>query len=507
MILISGRRTIKRDDVSDSQHMKTKYDKFLISTANEGILRKMLNVSSVGVMIFKENGTLLDANESFSDMLGYTREDIESGELSWQKLTPAEYHEVSEKQMEQLKTSGHLGPYEKEYLRKDGLRSLMIFAGSMLIPDVFIKYCIDLGRWKSSQESLRESAALLETRNLLTMATRASRIGWGTWDMKNGKIEFDQRCREIFGLKKEDISVDKWLELVHPEDRSGLEKQIQLAMEKNDTFDVLYRIILPDGEIRHIHGSGIFEREPGEGMVRRTGLIQDITFQVRLQQQKDEFLAIASHELKTPISVMKGYLNMIIEDLRDQIDSTSLENLRKVDKQINRINTLINDLLDVSLIETGRLEFREEVFMFDDVVDEVIESMGFLYANRLRKAGKTGKKVKGDRHRISQVIINLISNAVKFSPGNKEVWIRLKNGEGEVILSIEDQGTGIAPIELENVFDRFSNIQSGMGKNKGLGIGLFISAEIIRRQNGRIWATSEKGKGSVFSFSLPVAPA
>ena len=487
--------------------MKAAYDKFLISTANEEILRKMLNTSAVGVMIFDDNGMLIDANASFSAMLGYTREDIESKGISWQTLTPAEYHEVSEKQMEDLKTSGHFGPYEKEYFRKDGFRSLMIFVGSKLSEGIFIKYCIDLGRWKGSQESLRESATLLETRNLLTMATRASRIGWGTWDMKNGKIEFDQRCREIFGLKKDDISVDKWLDLVHPEDRSNLERQIQKAMVKNDTFDVTYRIILPGGEIRHIHGSGIFEREPGEGKIRRTGLIQDITDQVRIQQQKDEFLAIASHELKTPISVMKGYLNMIIEELQDKINASSLESLRKVDRQINRINMLINDLLDVSLIETGRLEFRTEILLFDNIVDEVVESMQFLSANRIRRTGRTGKKVQVDHDRISQVLINLISNAVKYSPANTEVLINLSIGNDEVILSVEDKGTGIAPVELDKVFDRFSNIQSGKGRNKGLGIGLFISAEIIRRQNGRIWATSEKGKGSVFSFSLPIVNA
>jgi two-component system, chemotaxis family, CheB/CheR fusion protein len=479
------------------------YIKHFISEANEEKLRKMLNVSSVGVILFDGDGILIDANDSFSAILGYTREDIESKKLSWRSLTPPEYIEVTEMQMRDLKESGQIGPYEKEYLRKDGLRSLMIFTGTLLEDGIFIKYLIDLSKWKGTHESLRGSAVLLETRNLLTMATRASRIGWGTWDMKNNKIEFDERCREIFGLKKEDISVNKWLELVHPEDRDGLERQIEMAMAKNDTFDVMYRIKLPDGEIRHIHGSGIFEKDSEGVSIRRTGLIQDITNQVRLQQHKDEFLAIASHELKTPISVLKGYLNMIIEDLNKKIDSSSLENLRRADRQINRISKIIDDLLDISLIESGKLQFRKEVFFFDTVVEEAIDSMQFLSANRLRVSGNTGRQVKGDRNRISQVIINMISNAIKYSPSNTEVVITLAKGNDEVILKVEDQGPGIASDKLNNVFDRFSDIDTAPGRNRGLGIGLFISAEIIRKHQGKIWVTSEKGRGSTFGFSLP----
>jgi signal transduction histidine kinase len=144
-----------------------------------------------------------------------------------------------------------------------------------------------------------------------------------------------------------------------------------------------------------------------------------------------------------------------------------------------------------------------EEFDFDNLVDDMVHSMQYVSSQRLKQTGRTGKKVKGDRERIGQVIINFISNAIKFSPEKSAIAVTTSTEKNEVTLSVSDHGIGITREDQARVFDRFSEINSESKRSKGLGIGLFISSQIINRQNGRIWVESEKGKGSTFSFSLP----
>lgn len=478
-----------------------------IAASKKDRLRKMLNIDLVGVMILNESGTLIDANKAFCKILGYNRKDIDSGRLSWQALTPPAYREISEKQMENLRKTGRIGPYEKEYIRKDGLTSWMLFVGAQMEDGTIIEYCIDISDRKDAEHALHgEEISLMETRNLLTMATEASLIGWGTWDLETGNMMWDERGREIIGLDKAEDHVESWLDRIHPEDRPSLDRHVQEAIARKSSFDLIYRIMLPDGKIRHVHGTGMFYDRPGSNSVRGTGLVRDITRQIDLQQQKDYFLAIVSHELKTPLSVLKGYAEMFEAELKEKQEYELANYLVKINEQVVKITTLINDLLDVSRIEVGRLELQSEIFDFDELVNDVVNSMQYVSFNRLTRSGNTGKKIRGDRERIGQVIINFVSNAMKFSPDKSEIVISTSAEKDQVILSVEDNGIGISREDQEKVFERFSDINSGSGKyNKGLGIGLYLSAQIIDRQQGRIWVDSEEGKGSKFSFSLPVA--
>jgi two-component system, chemotaxis family, CheB/CheR fusion protein len=365
---------------------------------------------------------------------------------------------------------------------------------------------VDVTAIKTAEQELRNSEnKLRRTQDLLSFATETSQLGWGTWNMNTGEAEWDKRGCQILGIEESNITVEKWMNCILPDDRIKVMEQLKEAASKEGQFELEYMIRIPDKKIRHIHTTGAFKKPEGSASVLGTALIRDVTNLVNLQQQKDDFIAMVSHELKTPVSVMKGYIKMIEDDLRKSGDQAAVDNLLKVDSQIKRISILINDLLDVSRIEAGRFNFKEERFDFDPLVDEVIESMQFVSPHNLKKIGLTGKSVIGDRERTGQVIINLISNAVKFSSDKKEVIIRLSSENNSLTLSVQDFGIGIEKGQLNKVFERFSTILAPSKKSKGLGIGLFISSEIIRRQNGRIWVDSTKDKGSTFSFSLPVA--
>jgi signal transduction histidine kinase len=180
--------------------------------------------------------------------------------------------------------------------------------------------------------------------------------------------------------------------------------------------------------------------------------------------------------------------------------------LGKLDKQVNRLSSLISDLLDVTKIHTGRLQFNETEFDFNTLVEEVIEDVQHTSSkHQIKKELRFKGMMIGDTERISQVITNLLTNAIKYSPDANEIIIYTKETDGQVQLCLQDFGIGISAHKKDLVFEQFYRV-SGSKQHTfpGLGLGLYISSEIIKRLNGRIWVNSVEGKGSTFCFSLPI---
>jgi PAS domain S-box-containing protein len=224
----------------------------------------------------------------------------------------------------------------------------------------------------------------------------------------------------------------------------------------------------------------------------------------RLNAKKDEFIGLASHELKTPITSLSGYLQII--NRRLPADDANKAFIEKALSQINKLTSLIADLLDISKIETGQLPFTFTVFDLLQLVHEVIDAMQYsTKTHRLVLDTNLDELlVTADRQRIEQVIINLFSNAIKYSPGTDLVNISVSAADNKALVSVQDFGLGITPEQQERIFTRFYRVEDLAASISGLGIGLFISKEIINRHNGRIWVESKHGKGSVFFFEIPV---
>lgn len=235
----------------------------------------------------------------------------------------------------------------------------------------------------------------------------------------------------------------------------------------------------------------------------------DITERYVLEQRKDEFIRMASHELKTPITALKGFTNLLQRRIARQGDESSLSFLAKIDVQLNKLTKLISDLLDVSKIQVGKLEYREEDFDLDVLVQETIEIMqGMTKVHQLQFEGQENIRVFGDRDRIGQVLINLLTNAMKYSPQADKVIVRVSANQEHAVLSVQDFGIGIVESYQARIFERFYQVMGPEEKTyPGLGIGLFISHEIVMRHHGQIWLESQKGQGSTFYVSLPLRSA
>lgn len=235
--------------------------------------------------------------------------------------------------------------------------------------------------------------------------------------------------------------------------------------------------------------------------------MEDITARKQLEKQKDDFIGIISHELKTPLTTIRLYSQVLEKYLGATKDRKALSYLLRMKSQIERLTQLMASFTNVYKIQNGKLELEKRSFDIDELIGEVVADFQFTTKSHAIKH-KTGIKtvVCADYERITQVLVNLISNAVKYSPGAKKVIVTLRQDETKVIVSVQDFGLGIGRAEQAKVFDRFYRVRGKRDKNiPGLGLGLYISSEIIKRHKGKIWVESVEGKGSTFYFSLPVA--
>lgn len=259
--------------------------------------------------------------------------------------------------------------------------------------------------------------------------------------------------------------------------------------------------IKKDGsQVPVIEGSALLDKKTEDCIT----FVLDITERKRLEQRKDEFIGIASHELKTPLTSIKGYVQ-ILERIIEQMGDEQLKTyVKKTNTYINRLNSLISDLLDVSKIQAGKMELNFSRFRFDTLVKDAVEAVTHTSpSHKIQINGKTNTVIKGDKHRLEQVFTNLLTNAIKYSPNADKIIVKVLKHKGELTISVQDFGVGIAKKDQSKLFQRFYRVESTAKKFSGLGIGLYISSEIIQRHGGKMWVESIKGKGATFYFTIP----
>ncbi|MFA6276814.1 MAG: PAS domain S-box protein [Pedobacter sp.] len=221
-----------------------------------------------------------------------------------------------------------------------------------------------------------------------------------------------------------------------------------------------------------------------------------------LSEKKDEFIALASHELKTPLTSLKGYLQMLQKEKESKMAEFFVE---KSLKQLDRLGALIGDLLDVSKVEAGQLQFNFELFDLHKTLKDILETFHYNSSSHLISFSGLEEKliVWGDQQRLEQVIINLLNNAIKYSPNAQEVFVELQRKEDQAIITVRDKGIGLTMQQQKGIFKRFFRAE-GVAHIAGLGLGLYISKEIIDRHAGSFIVKSEIGVGSEFGFSIPI---
>lgn len=260
---------------------------------------------------------------------------------------------------------------------------------------------------------------------------------------------------------------------------------------------------LLQGELLHRMIRYAIERRKAEQ--ERERLLREQIIRDEREARRNEFTSMVVHELKTPLSSLKGYAQLLSRRNKRTGDEQTAQLAYKIDQQATRLAGLIEDLLDISRIEGGKLQLRQSEFNFDELVNEVIESVQLTTENHtLIKEGSVEKLVCADRERISQVLTNLLTNAIKYAPLAENILVKLSADAQSVTACVQDFGPGIPKEQQTAIFEPFYRAERPNQRNvAGLGLGLAISADLIKRHQGRLWVESEEGHGATFCFTLP----
>lgn len=353
---------------------------------------------------------------------------------------------------------------------------------------------------------LNSKRALADSEHLLKQITNAAPTTLWMSD-KTGEITYiNQTWTDWTGLSVKKSLGFGFLNGIFEADRKISSIKLKHAFDSQKPFEFEFRITFKNGSIRWCSINAQPQFNTDRVFTGFIGACIDITDQKLLQQQKDDFIGIASHELKTPVTSIKAYTQILRRMLTKNGESNEANMVGRMDSQINRLNHLIGDLLDVTKINSGKLIYNNKHFNFDTMVSEMVDDLQrTTEQHQIITDFEAVGDIFGDEERIGQVVSNLITNAIKYSPKATEIRVSTRIKDELVSFCVEDYGIGIDEDKLSKVFDQFYRAVGGSQQSiPGLGLGLFISAEIIKREGGKIWATSDVGKGSIFCFDLPV---
>jgi PAS domain S-box-containing protein len=352
---------------------------------------------------------------------------------------------------------------------------------------------------------------LKEREESLRMAANAAELGTFDMEVASRISVWNKRHRELFGvLGDEPVDYNEvfWAAM-HPDDKQKINKAIDFAFNKklsNGDYDVEYRTIgIEDGKLRWIRAKGKVLFNEQDEPVRLIGAVLDITESKQNEIRKNDFIAMASHELKTPLTSVKAYIQLLLAKAKNNGDGFMINALEKSENQIKKMTNLIYGFLDLSKLESGRLRLNADVFDIGKLIEEVAaDSRPISQGHHIIYHEKEPVIIKADREKIGQVISNLINNAVKYSPKNMDVTITLSQTEDNIKVAVTDNGIGVKLKDQDKIFQRFYRVEDESTKGfSGFGIGLYLSAEIIHLHNGTIGVDSNDSKGSTFYFTLP----
>lgn len=356
----------------------------------------------------------------------------------------------------------------------------------------------------STQVSTRKQ--LEESEQRLNMAVTASNMGvWDTNLITKESIRSDRHA-QIFGYpdNSSEWSLDIMFSHVHPEDIERLKREHAKAQESG-VFNVQVRINALDNKEKWIHVMGQVQRDARGNAVRMLGTVSDITGSKELEKLKDEFISTVSHEIKTPVTSIKAYGQILQRKMREEDNLENVVFLKKIDVQINRLTDLVHHFLDATRIDNNKLNFEPVSFNLNELAMEIVDEIQQISPNhRLHFSPGTPLLVYADTERIRQVIVNMLNNALKYSPNADRVDIFTYEKDNFACLCVKDYGIGIPPSQQGKIFNRFYQADDRANAAPGLGLGLYISYEIINRQQGEMWVESGAGEGSSFYFKLPL---
>lgn len=341
-------------------------------------------------------------------------------------------------------------------------------------------------------------------RELRQIADSMPQMVWVT-DAQGYHEYYNKRWYEFTCTTYDEVKGEGWADLFHPDDRLAAWEKWNHSLSTGDTYEVEYRLKNGStGEYLWVLGRAVPIYNEENQIIRWFGTCTDINEQKQLQQQKDDFIGIASHELKTPLTTLKASLQFISRLIKRTPESEILSRfVDQSNKSIDKLGFLVDDLLNVTKLNEGQLSLNKEDVVLSKLMNDCCQHVradNYI----IKTVGDLDLSACIDPHRIDQVMVNLVNNAVKYAPESKEITISIEKTGEYAKVSVTDYGPGIPAEKKQHLFDRYYRVDSSGSQISGLGLGLFICKEIISRHGGQIAVDSEPGIGSTFCFTLPL---
>jgi PAS domain S-box-containing protein len=488
-------------------------------------IRRLVDANIIGICIWNLEGQLIEANDAFLRMLGFSREDLVSGGLRWTDLTPSEWRDWDQRAVAELKSAGTFQPVEKEYFRKDGSRVPVLIGGALFESggNEGVAFVLDSSELKRTEEALRRSQAYLAEAQKLT------HIGSWAGNILTREIHHSsEEHSRIYGFgPNREPSFEDLYQRLHPDDRARVVQAFESASRAGKDVDVSYRVVLPGGLTRYVQAVGHPVFRPSGNLGEFAGFLMDVTERRQADEEREtlrqaqadlahvarvttmgELTASLAHEIKQPISATVTNASAALRWLRAR--PPDLEEVRQALGRIVKDGNRAGDVVGRIRAFIEKAPPRKDGLKINEAILEVIAlTRGEVVKNGVSVQTQLAKDlplIQGDRVQLQQVVLNLIINAIEAMSGvgeqARDLMVCTDRSEANgVVVAVRDSGPGLASASPERLFEAFYTT-----KPDGLGMGLSICRSIIEAHGGRLWATANVPQGAIFQFTLPAHP-
>ena len=470
-------------------------------------------------------GRIIEVNDKLCEISGYSRDELIG--QNHRILKSNRHEQAFYKELWDTIKQGRVWHGLICNQRKDG--------GEYWVESTIVPFKDERGRPYKYVSVRTDVTALMESEQRLQRSQEFANIGTWDWNIESGELYWSERIWALFGYDRSNTQTtyENFLAAVHPEDRNNLEQAVMRCVEHGEEYDIKHRVVWPDGSVHWLHEKGDVVRDRNGRASHMLGVVQDIT-QLKLAEQemiaareeaemanqaKSQFLSSMSHELRTPMNAIMGFSQLLELNEKANLTDAQQTSIREINVAGKHLLNLIDGVLDLAKIESGKIALSQDNVCINELVSESLQLIMPLAVKRsigiklvynekqieLSELSVKCLRVNTDETRLKQVILNLMSNAVKYNNDNGRIEVNIQQQADRFHFAVTDTGNGLSPEQQQNLFTAFNRLGAEKSGIEGTGIGLYITRKIIELMKGSIGCDSKEGEGSTFWFDIPLS--